>query len=126
MDKSYKLKFENWMAAGELNQQLLIFCVAKFDARISRLTYDARKYKNAPDYFGIEGREKEIEQLTEYRSPFLSVLCKNFHMSIGQIKDEVAATLADPKRSKNIPTHKEVDVVRELILSGQFSIITHG
>lgn len=116
LDRSYKLKLEKSLSEKKLNQQLLINCLAKFDSRASKLAVTMKQYKyNTMDCFNL-GTKEELQKLIE-------TLCKEYFLSLEQIKSEIASTLQDTKRSKNIPDYKTIDVVREIIANDDYVIV---
>lgn len=123
MDRSYKLKLEESLSEKKLNQQLLINCLAKFDSRANKLAVTMGKYKyNTMDCFN-SGTKEELQKLIDYRKPFIETLCKEYFLSLEHIKSEIASTLEDTKRSKNIPDYKTIDVVREIIVNDDYVIV---
>lgn len=122
MDKSYRLKLEKWLSEKTLNQQILVACVSKFENKSAKLAYDCKKYENSPYDLGYKYKEAELQKLIDYKAPFINALRWDFHLTLDQIKHEVADTLQNPKLSKNIPDYATIDVVRNLLLGGEYTV----
>lgn len=123
MDRSYKIKLENWMTAKTVNKQLLISCLAAFDTRASQLAKTVEKYRYNSSYISISAfteANAKLEELIEFRKPFLAVLHNNYELSLDEIKCLIATTLKESTLKKNIPTRQMIDQVQELLLSGYF------
>lgn len=69
------------------------------------------------------GTKEELQKLIDNRKPFIEILCKEYFLSLEQIKSDMASTLQDEKRSKNIPDYKTIDVVREIIVNDDYVIV---
>lgn len=123
MDRSYKLKLEESLSENKLNQQLLINCLAKFDSRASKLAVTMGQYKYNTMECINSGTKEELQKLIDYRKPFIRVLCEECCLSLEQIKTEIANTLQEPKKSKNIPNYKTIDVIRGIISDGIYVIV---
>lgn len=122
MDRSYRIKLERWLSEKTLNQQLLVACVAKLNPKLSKLAWRAEKYQNSPYDFGCKYELEQLQELIEYRRPFSAVLCQKCNMNIEGIKREVAHTLNNPLKSKNIPDYKTIDLVRGLLVNGDYTV----
>jgi len=114
MNRSYRLKIEDMLSNNILTQEILINCCAKYNSKISRLAYNEKCYKN---YECRGSNQEQLQELIDYRKPFMDVLMREYKLSLDVIKDMIAE--ADVG---NIPTKKIRDQVRDIILNGNYQL----
>lgn len=116
MNKSYRLKLERALSENRVDQKLLINCCAKFSNKASRM---AAKMKRNP--LSAKHYKEPLQELVEYRAPFLKVLHNEYGLSLDQIKAEIADTLHDDKKAADIPSYEVIGTVREMIVNGEYA-----
>lgn len=114
MNRSYRLKMEYMLSNNILTQEILINCCTKFDSKISRLAYNEKCYKN---YECRGSNQEQLQELIDYRKPFMDVLMREYKLSLDVIKDMMAE--AD---NRNIPTKKVCDQIRDIISNGKYEL----
>lgn len=108
MDRSYRLKMEACITSGKVTKEYILNCIAKHEKKINDFAYKERKYRASYNNYKLE-----LDQLIEYRKPFVDVLMKEYGMSIADIKTAVSEV-----KNKNIPTNAMCDQVRDIITKG--------
>lgn len=114
MNKSYRLKMEQLLSEHKLTKELLINCIAKSDKKIADLAYKERQYR----YVGFNNYKLELNELIKYRQPFLDVLKDGYHMTMEEIKKEIADADAN-----KIPTNKVIDQIRNMIETWDYTLV---
>jgi len=114
MNKSYRLKIEQLLNEHKLTKELLINCIAKSDKKVSDLAYKEKQYR----YVGCNNFKLELDNLIEYRQPFFDVLKDGYHMTLAEIKSEIA--VADVNK---IPTKKVIEQVRDMIETRDYMLV---
>ena len=67
---------------------------------------------------GCNNFRLELDKLIQYRQPFFDVLKDGYHMTLAEIKSEVA--VADVN---NIPTKKVIGQIRDMIETWDYTLI---
>lgn len=117
MNLSYRRKLEKAISENRVDQKLLINCCAKFANKASRMAAKMKRNPLSAKYY-----KEPLQELVEYRAPFLRVLHNEYGMSLDQIKAEIAATLHDEKKVADIPSYEVIGTVREMIVSGEYAV----
>ena len=116
MDRSYRLKMEEKLNDGVLTVDIIVSCIAKNENRINKYAYAIKKYQHFYDGNKLIDENKiKMDELIEYRQPFVDVLMRGCHMSLDEIKEKVANV-----KEKNIPTKAVCDFVRNMLISGNY------
>ena len=116
MDRSYKLKMEEKLNNGILTVDIIVSCIAKNENKINKLAYDIKKYQQFYDGINRVNESKiKMDELVKYRKPFIDVLMKSCFLSLDEIKEKVANV-----KEKNIPTKVICDMVRAMLVSGNY------
>ena len=116
MDRSYKLKMEEKLNNGILTVDIIVSCIAKNENKINKLAYDIKKYQHFYDGINRVNESKiKMDELVKYRKPFIDVLMKSCFLSLDEIKEKVANV-----KEKNIPTKVICDMVRAMLVSGNY------
>lgn len=97
---------EQLLNENKLTKELLINCIAKSDKKVADLAYKEKQYRNA-DYNNCK---QELDELIKYRQPFFDILKNVYHMTLAEIKSEIA--VADVNK---IPTKKVIDQIRDMV-----------
>lgn len=133
MDRSYRIKLQNKLDNGALDKYTIVSCIAKIEPKISKYAYNAKRFKDCTiglsDSTGElkkefnENRMEPIRKLQNYRQPFIEVLTRKYRMSLDDIKISISEV-----RQKDIPTNNIIDSIRQLIVSGQYTLtdFEHG
>ena len=114
MNRSYRLKMEQLLSEHKLTKELLIHCIAKSDKKVADLAYKEKQYR----YVGYNNFKLELDELIKYRQPFFDVLREGYHMTLDEIKNEIAN--AD---SNKIPTNKVIDQIRNMIETWDYTLV---
>lgn len=114
MNRSYRLKIEQLLNEHKLTKELLINCIAKSDKKVAVLAYKEKQYR----YVGCNNFKLELDNLIEYRQPFFDVLKDGYHMTLAEIKSEIA--VADVNK---IPTKRVIDQVRDMIETWDYMLV---
>lgn len=114
MNKSYRLKMEQLLSEHKLTKELLINCIAKSDKKVVDLAYKEKQYRNA----NYNNCKQELDELIKYRQPFFDVLKDGYHMTLAEIKSEIA--IADEKK---IPTKKVINQIRDMLETWDYTLI---
>jgi len=114
MNKSYRLKMEQLLNEHKLTRELLISCIAKSDKKVADLAYKEKQYRNV----GYNNFKLELDNLIQYRQPFFDILKDGYHMTLAEIKSEIA--VADVNK---IPTKKVIDQIRDMIETWDYTLI---
>lgn len=114
MNRSYRLKMEQLLNEYKITKELLISCIAKSDKKVADLAYKEKQYRNV----GCNNFKLELDKLIQYRQPFYDVLKDGYHMTLAEIKNEVA--VADVNK---IPTKKVIDQIRDMIETWDYTLI---
>ena len=109
MDRSYRLKMEDKLNTNTLTKEYILNCIAKYEQKINQLAYKEKQYR-ASNYNNFK---LELDKMVEYRRPFISVLMKEYEMSLDDIK-----TALQSVKDKNIPTNVICDKIRGIITNG--------
>lgn len=119
MNRSYRLKMEQLLHDRKFTKELLISCLAKYDKKASDLAYKEKQYRNFhhTDYY-ITNCKQELNELIEYRQPFVDILKDGYNMTLAEIKHEVTAI-----NKNKIPTKKVVEQIRDMIEEGDYTLI---
>lgn len=119
MNRSYRLKMEEWLNSNTLTEELLLICIAKLNPLIEDLAYKEKKYAHVDCIYG-SGNSEHIQKKLLYsgiRKPMMDVLLRDYHMSF----DEVVARAKDIPEDKT-PTMKVCQQVQGIINSGSYSL----
>lgn len=121
MNKSYRLKLEQALSEQRINQRLLIDCCAKFTRKAKKLAARVRSSRALVMIIdeNMDDWNSQLQQLIEYRKPFLAALHTRYGLTLDQIKAEIADTLHDEKKCADIPSYGVINDVREMITSGR-------
>ena len=114
MNRSYRLKMEQLLNEHKLTKELLINCIAKSDKKVADLAYKEKQYRN----IGYNNFKQELDNLIQYRQPFFDILKDGYHMTLAEIKNEIA--IADENK---IPTKKVIDQIREMIEMWDYTLV---
>ena len=114
MNRSYRLKMEQLLSEHKLTKELIINCIAKSDKKVSDLAYKEKQYRN----IGYNNFKQNLDELIKYRQPFFDVLKGGYHMTLAEIKNEIA--IADENK---IPTRKVADQIRDMIETWDYTLI---
>ena len=114
MNRSYRLKMEQLLIEHKLTKELIINCIAKSDKKVSDLAYKEKQYRN----IGYNNFKQNLDELIKYRQPFFDVLKNGYHMTLAEIKNEIA--IADENK---IPTKKVADQIRDMIETWDYTLI---
>lgn len=117
MNRSYRLKMEQLLSEHKLTKELLINCIAKSDKKVADLAYKEKQYR----YVGYNNFKLELDELIKYRQPFFDVLNDGYHMTLEEIKKEIAN--ADVNK---IPTKKVIDQIRNMIETWDYILVQVG
>lgn len=139
MHRSYRLRLEKMIEQHELDQELLIHCIAVINKRVNRayaslqkLTayhdYDLeweeyQRINHLPPYYSVRDidvseAKKKLEELITYRKPFLELLMKEYKISL----DHVKSLVAQADKNKN-PTFEMVETIHEMIIHLRYRLI---
>lgn len=113
MDKSYRLKLEQRLSENILTAEYVINCIAKFENKINQLAYKEKQYRNV----GYNDYKVQLEELIEYRKPYIDFLIRDCNMSLDDIKNAVANV-----KEKNIPTKNVCEQIRDIIITSVYCI----
>ena len=113
MNKSYRLKMEQLLSEHKLSKELIINCIAKSDKKVADLAYKEKQYKNV----SYNNFKLELDKLIQYRQPFFDVLREGYHMTLAEIKSEIA--VADINK---IPTKRVIDQIREMLETWDYTL----
>lgn len=105
---------EQLLIEHKLTKELIINCIAKSDKKVSDLAYKEKQYRN----IGYNNFKQNLDELIKYRQPFFDVLKGGYHMTLEEIKNEIA--IADENK---IPTKKVVDQIRDMIETLDYTLI---
>ena len=105
---------EQLLSEHKLTKELLINCIVKSDKKVADLAYKEKQYRNV-DYNNCK---YELDELIKYRQPFFDVLKDGYHMTLAEIKTEIAT--ADENK---IPTKKVIDQIRGMIETWDYTLI---
>ncbi len=105
---------EQLLNEHKITKELLINCIAKSNKKITDLAYKEKQYRHV----GYNNFKLELDKLIQYRQPFFDVLKNGYHMTLTEIKNEVA--IADVNR---IPTKKVIDQIRNMIETWDYTLI---
>ncbi len=114
MNKSYRLKMEQLLNEHKLTRELLISCIAKSDKKVADLAYKEKQYRNV----GYNNFKLELDNLIQYRQSFFDILKDGYHMTLAEIKSEIA--VADVNK---IPTKNVIDQIRGMIETWDYTLI---
>lgn len=114
MNKCYRLKMEQLLNEHKLTKELLIHCIVKSDKKVSDLAYKEKQYR----YVGYNNFKLELDELIKYRQPFFDVLREGYHMTLDEIKNEIAN--ADTNK---MPTNKVVDQIRNMLETWDYTLV---
>lgn len=114
MNKSYRLKIEQILNEHKITKELLISCIAKSDKKVADLAYKEKQYRNV----GYNNFKLELDNLIQYRQLFFDVLKNGYHMTLAEIKIEIA--IADVNK---IPTKKVIDQIRGMIETWDYTLV---
>ena len=114
MNRSYRLKMEQLLNEHKLTKELLIHCIAKSDKKVAALAYKEKQYR----YVGYNNFKQELDELIKYRQPFFDVLKDGYHMSLDEIKKEIANANAN-----KIPTNKVINQIRNMIETWDYTLV---
>lgn len=118
MNRSYRLKMEQLLHEHKLTKELLISCLAKYDKKASDLAYKEKQYRNIHHTDSDSNYKQELNELIEYRKPFVDVLMERYNMTLAEIKYEIAAI-----NENKISTKKIVEQIRDMIEEGDYTFI---
>ena len=104
---------EQLLLEHKLTKELLISCLAKYDKKASDLAYKEKQYRNV----GYNNYSQELNELIEYRKPFVDALMDGYNMTLAEIKYEIAAI-----NENKIPTKKVVEQIRDMIEEGDYTL----
>lgn len=105
---------EQLLSEHKITKELLINCIAKSDKKVADLAYKEKQYRHA----GYNNFKLELDKLIQYRQPFFDVLEDGYHMTLAEIKSEIA--VADVNK---IPTKKVIDQVRDMIETWDYMLV---
>lgn len=105
---------EQLLDERKITKELLVHCLAKSDKKVADLAYKERQYRNV----GYNNFKLELDNLIKYRQPFFDVLKDGYHMSLAEIKSEIA--IADVNK---MPTKKVIDQIRGMIETWDYTLI---
>lgn len=114
MNRSYRLKMEQLLSERKITKELLISCIAKSEKKVSDLAYKEKQYRN----IGYNNFKQDLDNLIQYRQPFFDVFKDGYHMTLAEIKNEIA--IADENK---IPTKKVADQIRDMIETWDYTLI---
>ena len=114
MNKSYRLKMEQLLSEHKLTKELLISCIAKSDKKVANLAYKEKQYR----YVDYNNCRQELDELIKYRQPFFDVLKGGYHMTLEEIKNEIA--IADMNR---IPTKRVIEQIRNMLEAWDYTLV---
>ena len=77
---------EQLLSGHKLTKELLINCIAKSDKKVADLAYKEKQYRNI-EYNNFK---QELDEWIRYRQPFFDVLKDGYHMTLAEIKSEIA------------------------------------
>lgn len=119
MNKSYRLKMEEWINTHTLTIELLLICLAKLSPLIKESAYKEKIYANVDIVYGSGSAEHTEKKLffSDIRKPMMDVLLRDYKMSF----DEITLRVEDIPENK-IPTIKVCQRVQEIINDGQYLI----
>ena len=105
---------EQLLNEHKLTRELLISCIAKSDKKVADLAYKEKQYRNV----GYNNFKLELDNLIQYRQPFFDILKDGYHMTLAEIKSEIA--VADVNK---IPTKKVIDQIRGMLETWDYTLI---
>lgn len=105
---------EQLLSEHKLTKELLINCIAKSDKKVADLAYKERQYR----YVGYNNFRQELDELIQYRQPFFDVLEDGYHMTLAEIKSDIAVVDVN-----KIPTKKVIDQIRDMIGTCDYTLI---
>lgn len=105
---------EQLLDERKITKELLISCIAKSDKKVADLAYKEKQYRNV----GYNNFKLELDNLIQYRQPFFGALKDGYHMTLEEIKDEIA--VADVNK---IPTKKVIDQIRGMIETWDYTLV---
>lgn len=105
---------EQLLDERKITKELLISCIAKSDKKVADLAYKEKQYRNV----GYNNFKLELDNLIQYRQPFFDALKDGYHMTLEEIKDEIA--VADVNK---IPTKKVIDQIRGMIETWDYTLV---
>lgn len=104
---------EQLLSEHKLSKELIINCIAKSDKKVADLAYKEKQYKNV----SYNNFKLELDKLIQYRQPFFDVLREGYHMTLAEIKSEIA--VADINK---IPTKRVIDQIREMLETWDYTL----
>ena len=78
------------------------------------MAYREKQYQ----YAGYNNFKQELDELIKYRQPFFDVLKDGYHITLEEIKKEIAN--ADVNK---IPTNKVIDQIRNMIETWDYALV---
>lgn len=123
MNRSHRLKIENWISTNTITVELLLICLAKLNPIIKSYAYKVKIDANVSKTYGSNscysyGNGENIskkEFYTNIRKPMMDVLLRDYHLTF----DEILARVNEIPDIK-IPTMKICQQVQGIINGGNY------
>lgn len=96
-----------------LTKEYVLNCIAKYEKKINKLAYKEKQYRSV----AYNNYKAELNELIQYRQPFIEFLMKEYRMSINDIKSDLLSV-----KEKNIPSKSVCDMTRNIIVNGFYKI----
>lgn len=114
MNRSYRLKMEQLLKEHKLTKELILNCTAKLDKKISSLAYKEKQYRNV----SYNNFKLELNELVDYRQPFIDILKDGYHMTLEEIRNEIAVVDVN-----KIPTNKVIERIRDMLETWDYTLV---
>ena len=135
MEMKYRLGQEKLLANNQLNKDILLHCIARLNTKVNQAYRKCRTIQAAYNNKIEAGLTKEsatvqhdildykewravFDTYNEKKKPLLHCIMKEFSLSLDNIKEMLMKADED-----KIPTYKTVDVVIEMVKSGNYEIV---
>lgn len=131
MEREYRLKQEQLLNNHILNQEILVYSIARLNTKIDaaykkckiiKASYE-RNFKigcsnsRLQDKKDYETCKYKYDCLLEQRKPLLDTLLQGYHLSLEDAKE-----LIKQADKENFPTYKTVDTVIQIIRNNDFKL----
>lgn len=126
MNRSYRLKVENWIKTKTITEELLLICIARINPLIEEFAYKEKKYDyvdieidKSKDCYKYSGGGREYAEKKQFysniRNPMIDILIKNY-----QIPFEIIILKIKDIPENKLPTIKVCKQVHEVINSNTY------
>jgi hypothetical protein len=117
MNKSYRIKLEEWLKTNTLTEELLLICIARLNPLIQELVYKEKKFAHVDHVYGSGNAEhiKKKNFYSDIRKPMMDILLRDYHLPF----DTIVLKAKEIQENK-LPTLKVCQQVKEIIDNGTY------